>query len=126
MATSDYTYSLFENNLIVISLKNNVREQSNLQQNIVRGTVKDEEGNPIPGASVVLKGTTQGTTTDINGNYIINVVDPQSVLVFSFIGYINQEITVGTKTQINVSLAEEVVGLEEVVVIGYGVQKRST
>lgn len=124
LATSDYTYSLFENNLIVISLKNNVREQSNLQQNIVRGTVKDEEGNPIPGASVVLKGTTQGTTTDINGNYIINVVDPQSVLVFSFIGYINQEITVGTKTQINVSLAEEVVGLEEVVVIGYGVQKK--
>lgn len=125
LATSDYTYSLFENNLIVISLKNNVREQSNLQQNIVRGTVKDEEGNPIPGVTIVLKGTTLGTTTDINGNYIINVVDPQSVLVFSFMGYVNQEITVGSRTQIDISLTEEVVGLEEVVVIGYGVSRRS-
>lgn len=124
LATSDYTYSLFENNLIVISLKNNVREQSNLQQNIVRGTVKDQEGNPIPGVTIVLKGTTLGTTTDINGNYIINVVDPQSVLVFSFIGYINQEITVGNRSQIDISLEEEIVGLEEVVVVGYGTQKK--
>lgn len=125
LATSDYTYSLFENNLIVISLKNNVREQSNLQQNIVRGTVKDEEGNPIPGVTIVLKGTTLGTTTDINGNYIINVVDPQSVLVFSFMGYVNQEITVGSRTQIDISLTEEVVGLEEVVVIGYGTRSKA-
>ncbi len=125
LATSDYTYSLFENNLIVISLKNNVREQSNLQQNIVRGTVKDQEGNPIPGVTIVLKGTTLGTTTDINGNYIINVVDPQSVLVFSFIGYINQEITVGNRSQIDISLEEEIVGLEEVVVVGYGTMRKS-
>ncbi len=125
LATSDYTYSLFENNLIVISLKNNVREQSNLQQNIVRGTVKDQEGNPIPGVTIVLKGTTLGTTTDINGNYIINVVDPQSVLVFSFIGYINQEITVGNRSQINISLTEEVVGLEEVVVTALGIKREA-
>ena len=99
-------------------------ELSNLQQNIVRGTVKDQGGNPLPGVTIVLKGTTLGTTTDINGNYNINVVDPQSVLIFSFIGYIDQEITVGSRTQIDVSLEEKIVGLEEVVVVGYGTQKK--
>ena len=126
LATSDYTYSLFENNLIVISLKNNVREQSNLQQNIVRGTVKDEEGNPIPGVTIVLKGTTLGTTTDINGNYIINVVDPQSVLVFSFIGYTLKEEAIGGRRIVDVTLDEETTALEEVVVIGYGTKIKST
>ncbi len=101
-----------------------IRELSNLQQNIVRGTVKDQGGNPLPGVTIVLKGTTLGTTTDINGNYNINVVDPQSVLIFSFIGYIDQEITVGSRTQIDVSLEEKIVGLEEVVVVGYGTQKK--
>jgi TonB-linked SusC/RagA family outer membrane protein len=126
LAPTDYTFKVFENNLIVISLKENIRELSDLQQNIVRGTVKDENGNPIPGATVVVKGTTTGTTTDVNGNYVLENVTPQSTLVVSFIGYTNQEIIVGDRSQINISLQQEVTALEEVVVVGYGTQRRES
>jgi len=124
LETTDYTYKVFENNLIVISLKENIRELSDLQQNIVRGVVTDENGNPIPGATVIIKGTTIGTTTDLNGNYVIEGVAPQTTLIVSFIGYKSQEILVGDKAQINIALQEEVTALEEVVVIGYGTQRR--
>jgi TonB-linked SusC/RagA family outer membrane protein len=124
LASSDYTYKVFENNLIVISLKDNIRVLSELQQNIIKGTVTNKQGNPIPGVTIIVKGTTRGTTSDVNGNYIIEVENSQSILVFSFIGYTNQEVTVESRTQINVALLEEVVGLEEVVVIGYGTQKK--
>jgi len=124
LASTDYTYKVFENNLIVISLKDNIREFSDLQQNIVRGTVTDENGNPIPGATIAVKGTTIGTTTDLNGNYVIENVTPQSILVVSFIGYKSQEIVVGDRAQVNVFLQEEITALDEVVVIGYGTQRR--
>ena len=71
LASTDYTYKVFENNLIVISLKENIREQSDLQQNIVRGVVTDEKGNPISGVTIVAKGTTKGSITDLNGNYVL-------------------------------------------------------
>ena len=124
LAPTDYTYKVFENNLIVISLKEGIRKLSDLQQNVVRGVVTDENGNPIPGVTVVIKGTTRGTTTDLNGNYLLENIAPQSTLVVSFIGYINQEILVGDRTQINISLQQEVTALEEVVVIGYGTQRK--
>ena len=125
LATTDYTYKVFENNLIVISLKENIREQSDLQQNIVRGIVTDEKGNPIAGATVAIKGTTRGTTTDSNGNYVLEGVAPGSILAVSFIGYQGQEITVGDRAQINISLQQELTALDEVVVVGYGVQRKS-
>jgi TonB-linked SusC/RagA family outer membrane protein len=124
LASTDYTYKVFENNLIVISLKDNIRELSDLQQKIVRGTVTDANGNPITGATVIVKGTTKGTTTDLNGNYVLEDVLPQSALVISFIGYQSQEIVVGDRAQINITLQEEVTALEEVVVIGYGTQRK--
>ena len=86
LETTDYTYKVFENNLVVISLKDDIREQADLQQKIVRGVVNDSNGNPAPGVSVVIKGTTKGTTTDLNGNYVLEGVDSQSVLLVSFIG----------------------------------------
>jgi hypothetical protein len=97
LASTDYTYKVFENNLIVISLKGNVRELSDLQQKIVRGVVSDDKGNPAIGVTIVIKGTTKGTTTDLNGNFVLDNVDPQSTLVVSFIGYKSQEIIVGDK-----------------------------
>jgi len=124
LAPTNYTYKVFENNLIVISLKEGIRKLSDLQQNVVRGVVTDENGNPIPGVTVVIKGTTRGTTTDLNGNYLLENVAPQSTLVVSFIGYINQEIIVGDRAQVNITLQEEVTALEEVVVIGYGTQRK--
>jgi TonB-linked SusC/RagA family outer membrane protein len=126
LALTDYSYKVFENNLIVISLKDNIRELSDLQQNIVRGTVSDGKGNPIPGATIIIKGTTIGVTTDLNGNYVFENVPPQSVMLVSFIGCKTQEIVIGNRAQINVTLEEELTALEEVVVVGYGTQRRES
>ncbi len=90
-------------------------------QNSIRvaGSVTDLKGEPIPGASVSIKGTTQGTITDVNGNYNLQV-DEQATLLFSFIGFQLQEIPVNGQRQINVSLKQSVLDIEEVVVVGYG------
>lgn len=90
----------------------------------VSGTVKDERGEPIPGTNVVIRGTTSGVTTDVDGKYTIHVSDKETVLVFSFIGYIKQEITVGDQREIIITMSEETQQLEEVVVVAYGAQKK--
>ncbi|HYF67980.1 MAG TPA: TonB-dependent receptor [Ohtaekwangia sp.] len=92
----------------------------------VSGQVVDEDGNSMPGVNVVVKGTTEGTTTDLNGEYSISVADGNVVLVFSFIGYQTAEVTVGTQTVINVTLTTDIQTLSEIVVVGYGTQKRSS
>jgi TonB-linked SusC/RagA family outer membrane protein len=92
----------------------------------VSGTVIDSQGLPIPGVSVIIQGTTRGVATDLDGRYTLSVPGPESVLVFSFIGYNSQELTVGNQTTINVTLGENLSNLEEVLVVGYGVQKRGT
>jgi TonB-linked SusC/RagA family outer membrane protein len=90
----------------------------------VKGKVAEAEtGLPIPGANVVLKGTTTGVITDINGNFILSV-PAKGTLVFSFIGFKSQEVPVAGKKEINVSLTAETIGLEEVVAIGYGTVKK--
>ncbi|MGB5238071.1 MAG: SusC/RagA family TonB-linked outer membrane protein [Flavobacteriaceae bacterium] len=85
----------------------------------VSGTVSDVNG-PLPGASVVLKGTTTGTQTDFDGNYILSNVAADGTLVFSYIGYSTQEVAVNSQTTINVTLQEDAQALDEVVIIGYG------
>jgi TonB-dependent starch-binding outer membrane protein SusC len=125
LASTDYTYKLYDNNLIVISLKNDAGRLSDVQQKTVRGNVTDRQGNPLPGVTISIKGTTRGTATDLNGNYILDGIDAQSVLVASFIGFTAQEIVVGDRSQINISLEEGLFNLDEVVVVGYGVQKKS-
>lgn len=95
------------------------------QQKSVTGKVTDSTGGPLPGVSVVVKGTTTGTITDFDGNYTLANVPTAGTLVFSFVGMKSQEVAVGGKTTINVTLADETIGIEEVVAIGYGVQKKS-
>ncbi|MEX2231974.1 MAG: carboxypeptidase-like regulatory domain-containing protein, partial [Cyclobacteriaceae bacterium] len=91
----------------------------------VTGKITDAEGNgPLPGASIVVKGASVGTTTDANGEYSIAVEDANTTLVFSFIGYTSQEIQVGGRTRIDVSLAPDIQSLEEVIVVGYGTQRK--
>lgn len=91
----------------------------------VTGRVTDESDQPLPGVNVLEKGTTNGTATDSEGRFSLDVRDAESVLVFSFIGYTPQEITVGAQTEFAVSLKPDIQSLEEVVVVGYGtVQKR--
>ena len=90
----------------------------------ISGKVTDSSGASLPGVSVVVKGTTNGIVTDINGNYSIQNIAANAVLQFSFVGMKMQEIKAGSQTVIDVILADESVGIEEVVAIGYGVQKK--
>jgi TonB-linked SusC/RagA family outer membrane protein len=96
------------------------------QQKTVSGKVTDSSGASLPGASVVVKGTTTGVITDMDGKYSLSNVPANATLQFSFVGMKTQEIPVGSKTTINVTLIEEAIGLEEVVAVGYGVAKKSS
>jgi len=91
----------------------------------VKGVVTSaDDGQPIPGVSVVVKGTTNGTTTDIDGKYTVNAPG-NSTLVFSFVGMTSKEVLINMQSTINVALATENTNIDEVVVVGYGVQKKS-
>ncbi|WP_372774306.1 TonB-dependent receptor [Mangrovibacterium sp.] len=92
---------------------------------VVSGTVKASNGDPIPGATVVVKGTTIGTITDFDGNFSLNNVPDDAILQFSFVGMQMVEVAVNGQSVINAVLAEETIGLEEVVAVGYGIQKKS-
>ncbi len=91
----------------------------------ITGRVTDENGEPLPGVNVLIKGTTIGTTTDAGGRYSLEVPDVSAVLVFSFIGYTAQEVPVGNQTVIDLAMAPDIQALEEVVVVGYGTMKKS-
>ena len=95
------------------------------QQFAVSGKVTDSEtGEVMPGVNILIKGTTFGTMSDVVGNYSLPVSDRNAVLVFSFIGYVSQEIPLAGRSTLNVTLVSETKGLEEVVVVGYGTQKK--
>lgn len=89
------------------------------------GFVSDQSGEKLPGVSILIKGTTQGSSTDLDGNYSVTVPDSKTVLVFSFVGYLSQEIEIGNKTTINVILKFDNKTLDEVIVVGYGSQKKA-
>ncbi|MHB9143639.1 MAG: SusC/RagA family TonB-linked outer membrane protein, partial [Paludibacter sp.] len=103
----------------------NATSSVNQQQKSVTGKVTDSTGGSLPGVSVVVKGTTQGTISDANGNYTLSNIPANASLQFSFIGMKSQEVKIAGKTTINVKLEEETVGIEDVVVIGYGTVKKS-
>lgn len=91
---------------------------------IISGVVYDDTDSPLPGASVIEKGTTNGTITDIDGNFTLTVSSSESVIVVSFIGMLNQELIIGQQTRFTITLSQNTKSLDEVVVIGYGSQKR--
>lgn len=92
----------------------------------VSGVIRDDGGQAIPGVNVVEKGTTNGTASDSDGRYSLMVSNENAVLVFSFIGYMSQEMTVGGQTSLDVTLAADLKTLQEVIVVGYGEQKKVT
>jgi TonB-linked SusC/RagA family outer membrane protein len=111
---------------IVLSVQGVPVSQSGFiqQQRKVSGTVSDKTGTPLPGVTVVVKGTTQGTVTDANGEYSLANVSSGSTLIFSFVGMRTQEIIVGNQANVNVTMEEDAIGIEEVVAVGYGIQKK--
>ena len=118
LADSHLTYKVFEDNLIIIT----PLEQPG--QGKVTGKVTDAQtGEPVPGVNIYIEGTTKGTITASNGEYSLEITDPDAVLIFSFIGYISQRIIVGDQTVINMSLSVDFTQIEELVVVGYGTQR---
>lgn len=107
-------------------VKNEEADAAIPQGRQITGTVKDETGSGLPGVSVIIKGSTGGTVTDSDGKFALVVPSDESVLVFSFIGYVMQEVSVGALTVVDVSLEADVTSLGEVVVLGYNTQKRAT
>jgi len=116
---SPLTFKAYENNLIVIIPKNL------LQQKRVTGIITDRSGSPLPGVNVRAAGTAVGVISGGDGRYSIDIPADAKVLVFSFVGMETSEISIGNQTEINVTLAESSIGLEEVVVVGYGTQRKS-
>ncbi|MHA6246925.1 SusC/RagA family TonB-linked outer membrane protein [Pontibacter sp. CAU 1760] len=98
---------------------------SKLADVVVQGKVTSAQGEPLPGVTVVLKGTTNGATTGVDGTYSLRIAQPSGTLVFSFIGFVANEVPINGKTTVNVVLQEDTKALEEVVVVGYGTQKKS-
>ncbi len=90
----------------------------------ISGRVTDEKGEGLPGVNVLIKGTQQGTTTDAGGIFALNITEENAVLIFSFVGYVSQEITIGNRTELEVSLVVDEKKLDEMVVIGYGSVKK--
>ena len=97
---------------------------SDIVQQSVSGTVTDIDGNPLSGANIIEKGTTNGVTADFDGNFTISVTDRKAVLVVSYLGFATKEVPVNGLTNLSVILEEDAAGLEEVVVVGYGTQKK--
>jgi TonB-dependent starch-binding outer membrane protein SusC len=93
----------------------------------VKGKItSQDDASALPGVNVIVKGTSIGTTTDANGEFSIKAPDQNSILVFSFIGYTSQEVVVGTQTNIDIAMSSDIATLSEIVVVGYGEQKRET
>lgn len=107
-----------------IILSTEIQASQQERKKRVTGKICDANGEPLIGASIQVKGTTIGSITDIDGNYSLEVPD-DAVLVISYIGYIAQEVSVGIKNVVNIALKEDAEVLDEVVVVGYGVQKKS-
>jgi len=115
----EYTVS---NRQIILSVKGD--NSTNQQQKPVSGTVTDALGVPIPGVTIIEKGTTVGTVTDASGKFTIANVSLTATYVFSFIGMRTQEVTIGTKSTINLVMTEENINIDEVIAVGYGNQKK--
>ncbi|WP_440135473.1 SusC/RagA family TonB-linked outer membrane protein [Chitinophaga sancti] len=111
-------------NTIASSISPEMITSSALRAIPVTGVVTDDKGQPIPGVTVLVKGTTTGTTTDVNGTWKLNVPDATATLEFSFIGYVKQEVPVNGTTNFSIKLMQDVTSMSEVVVVGYGTQKK--
>ena len=118
-------YEIVNRNILIKTKKEFPGISGTQQQRIVSGKVSDSGGQPLPGVTVVVKGSTQGTVTNADGEYSLSNIPAGATLQFSFVGMKMQEIVVGNQTSINITMVEEAIGIEEVVAIGYGtLQKR--
>jgi len=119
---TDVSYKVIDKD-ILLTIEEKAAPMQTMKQ--IRGTISDQLGEPIIGANVVIKGTTNGTISDFNGEFNLTIPEG-AVLVITYIGYIPKEIVVGAQTQLSIALIEDSQALDEVVVVGYGVQRRAS
>ena len=134
LSDTDLTYNILDNQIVIYrdKEKSNPKEVEKImtglalqQQNIVTGKVSDQQGEPLPGATIIIEGTPRGVITDADGTYSISA-KPSDKLVFSFIGMENQIVTVGNNTVIDIVLSEKIDELEEVTIVAFGRQKKES
>jgi len=126
---TDLNYIIVEKQIVVKKIENknsksSKQENSQVQEKTVSGIVSDNNGQPLPGANILIKGTTKGVQTDFDGNYEINLPDGEQTLVFSYLGFKTQEVEINGRSNINVVLEIDLEGLDEVVITGYGEVRR--
>jgi TonB-dependent starch-binding outer membrane protein SusC len=133
--STDNTFVIFDRQIVIASKGTNIIApdetnpgntiSSQPQRKEINGRLTDMKGQPLPGVTVLLKGTTVGITTGNDGRYVLLVPNDAKTLVFSFVGMAPQELEIGNQTTINVVMVEETFGIDEVVVVGYGTVKKS-
>jgi hypothetical protein len=114
-----------ENQIVLKRVVAENRIVNDQQQKQISGFVSDQNGQPLPGVTVIVRGTTTGTVTNADGEFTLTILDEAEVLVFSFVGMKSREVSVVGKNMITVLLEEEAIGLQEVVAVGYGTQKKA-
>ncbi|MFV0540233.1 MAG: SusC/RagA family TonB-linked outer membrane protein [Aestuariibaculum sp.] len=119
----NFKLNVLDSNTVVIRKS---EHKATVQRHEIKGTVVDASGVPLAGTSIIVKGTTTGTQTDFDGNYSLQVPNQNTILVFSYVGFVTQEITVGSQTTVNITMKEDASKLEEVVVVAYGTQKKES
>lgn len=131
LSKEGFNFELSEKNTIIIK-ENPILASPNPLENVkeqgiqVSGTVSDSSGQPLPGANILEKGTRNGAQSDFDGHFSITVLDKNSILAISYVGFLTQEVTIGNQTSIEITLAENANALDDVVVVGYGTQKKVT
>jgi len=123
LANTNLTYDVYERQVVI---RKTLEEPVALpQQKEITGMVSDKQGVPLPGVTIVVKNTSVGTVTDNDGRFQLSIPENAETLVFSFVGMLAQEMAIGDKSQFIVVMAEAAIGLDEVVVVGYGTQKKA-
>ena len=129
LKNANLNFEISENNTVIIKEKVKERttqiKEDEIQGVQISGLITDMSGQPLPGANILEKNTTNGTQTDFDGKFSLNVANEKAILVVSYIGFKTKEITVGNQTSLNIGLDEDAASLDEVVVVGYGTKKKS-
>ncbi|SNY95406.1 TonB-dependent receptor [Flagellimonas pacifica] len=130
---TDIVYEIFNKQIILrreapkiapISKGVQLQDIRNVPQFTISGTITDDQGVPLAGANVLEKGTVNGTLTDFDGNFTLNVADGNAILVFSYLGFATREVGINNRTSLTINMQEDAAGLDEVVVVGFGTQKK--
>ncbi len=123
LENSSLSYKIL-NRYIIIKENAGMTPKTSQQTKSITGNVTDDSEQPLPGVSIVVKGTTTGTITDFDGKFLISDVPGDATLIFSFVGMKSQEIAVAGQSTFNITMEEDAIGIEEIIAVGYGVQKK--